>query len=55
MLGGNAKCELCDEYTELTDHLIQEIEKFIKICPGCSKWLNKYTVLLKSYGFQTEK
>ncbi len=34
-MGGNARCELCGEYAELTEHQSQEIDMILKICPEC--------------------
>jgi len=54
-MGGNAKCLLCDEYTELTEHHAKEIDKVIQVCPACGKWIEKYVNLLKSFGYYLDK
>ncbi len=40
-MGGNARCELCGEYAELTEHQSQEIDKILKICSECKDWIKK--------------
>jgi len=54
-MGGNARCELCGEYAELTEYQAQEVDKILKICPGCKDWIKKYVELLKSYGYNPKK
>ncbi len=54
-MGGNARCELCGEYAELTEYQAREIDKILKICPGCKDWIKKYVELLKSYGYNPKK
>ncbi len=40
-MGGNARCELCGVYAELIEYQSQEIDKILKICPGCKDWIKK--------------
>ena len=54
-MGGNARCELCGNYTELTEYQAQEIDKILKICPACKDWIKKYVELLKSHGYNPKK
>jgi len=54
-MGGNARCELCGEYVELTEYQAQEIDKILKICSGCKDWIKKYVELLKSHGYNPKK
>jgi len=54
-MGGNARCELCGEYAELTEYHAKEIDKMIKVCSACGKWIDKYVKLLMSYGYNLDK
>ena len=37
------------------DYQAQEIDKILKICPGCKDWIKKYVELLKSHGYNPKK
>ena len=47
-MGGNAPCELCGHFAELTQYQAQEIDRILRLCPACNDLIKKYVKLLKS-------